>query len=668
MISKLVSEDQLALLKQGRVNCWTDESIIKALKYRFALAVHGYNFLRSTGFPLPCYSTLTKRLQSFQLDYGVFHVLAEPLKVKAESMTISDRFCVLSYDEMAIASQLDVDKNKKKFHGHITIYDSVEIGTKLFVVLARGIRTNWKQIIACHVTKQQKISFDIIKKFLFECISFLENCGIHVLALSSDMDSRNTGTWTQLGVEVNQFGTRINSFEFNGREVFVMPDICHLLKNLKAALLRQFVVLPSAFVEEHELPCEIINGSLIKKLFDKEIAEGQDVRRFYHLTSADMDPDAWEKMNVGAAIRFFSIQTASALECAAKEDELLDAECKQAVTTAAFIRLVEEWFALINSRMRKASITLNNQDRRFIFLHQIIDLFQNIKFGEDKWKPLNKGMILSTLSFCDLAEYLFSRGFDFILGHRFSQDATENVFSQIRKKEGKMPTSRQCLRAIKLISVGQFISDIDRTNYCNDNDRFLLDFFHKKNRSNEIEHENEARIFVTKNIPEPQISTLTFDFMKDKLDMRVFRSIYYLAGCCVHATLNRCCETCQIFMKKNNLPEDDFFSKDGVKLYTLKRDRKTALIHPAYEIFCLITHCEIIFKENRAFILKNSYNSIIENIILKVNIEFPSCCSVKEKLVKHYFTIRSFAVKNFSENCKKRKIVYGTASQKRKKN
>lgn len=83
-------------------------------------------------------------------------------------------------------------------------------------------------------------------------------------------------------------------------------------------------------------------------------------------------------MNVGATIRFLSIQTASALECAAKEGNFLEAECKEAVTTAAFIRLIEEWFLLIKSRMRKASITLNNRDRKYIFLHQIIDLFQNI--------------------------------------------------------------------------------------------------------------------------------------------------------------------------------------------------------------------------------------------------------------------------------------------------
>lgn len=197
-----------------------------------------------------------------------------------------------------------------------------------------------------------------------------------------------------------------------------------------------------------------------------------------------------------------------------------------------------------------------------------------------------------------------------------------------------MPTSRQCLQAIKLISVGQFISDVDRTNYCNDNDIFLLDFFHKSNTNRRIEKENEAKVFVTKNIPEPQISTISFDVMKNTLDICTFRSVYYLAGCCIHAIQDRCCETCQKFMTADNLPDDDFFSENGVKLYALQRDRKTALIHPAYEIFFLITHCELVFKENRSFILRNGYDCIIQNIILNVNVEFPSCyCSAKEKLV-----------------------------------
>lgn len=70
------------------------------------------------------------------------------------------------------------------------------------------------------------------------------------------------------------------------------------------------------------------------------------------------------------------------------------------------------------------------------------------------------GFVLATLSFCDIAEILFQKAFGFILGHRFAQDVTENIFSEIRNKEGKMPSALKALRAVRNISVAQFLSDV----------------------------------------------------------------------------------------------------------------------------------------------------------------------------------------------------------------
>lgn len=92
----------------------------------------------------------------------------------------------------------------------------------------------------------------------------------------------------------------------------------------------------------------------------------------------------------------------------------------------------------------------------------MIDVFQNTVV-QDGWKPLNYGFVLTTLTFCNVAECLFKNGFDFVLGHRFSQDATENIFTQIRRKEGSMPTALKALRAIRLISVSQFVSEVKRS-------------------------------------------------------------------------------------------------------------------------------------------------------------------------------------------------------------
>jgi hypothetical protein len=59
-----------------------------------------------------------------------------------------------------------------------------------------------------------------------------------------------------------------------------------------------------------------------------------------------------------------------------------------------------------------------------------------------------------------LRENLISEGYAFALGGRITQDALENIFSQIRRKAGRKPNAIQCLRAIRLISISHFFSEI----------------------------------------------------------------------------------------------------------------------------------------------------------------------------------------------------------------
>lgn len=449
-MKSLLNSEQITMLQEGQLSRWSDESIIKDLKFRNALSVHGYNYLRSTGYPLPAYSTLFRRIQNFKLNFGIFDGIfdvLELLKFEVETMDPTDRYCILSYDEMVILAQQDYDKNNGTFSGYVTLGQNKDVlGQKIYLVLVRRVKNHWKQILACHVTPKESIDFEIVKEFIEKCIVYVEKCGLYVLALSSDLDARNRSLWSSMGITIMKYVPRVNSFHFNEHDIYAMPNVCHILKNLKSARLRQEVFLPEAYVEQEKLPSNVARGSYVKMLWEKEIREGREVRRLYHLRLEDINPITFDKMNVGAAVRFFSLQTEIALKIAVGGKELPE----EALTTAAFIGLIREWFSLVSSKIRQASITLRNCDQKYIFLHKIIDLFKDIVFQKN-WKPLNYAMILSTLSFADMAEFLFKNKFEFALGHRFTQDATENIFSQIRRKEGQMPTVLQCLRAIKMI-------------------------------------------------------------------------------------------------------------------------------------------------------------------------------------------------------------------------
>lgn len=91
-------------------------------------------------------------------------------------------------------------------------------------------------------------------------------------------------------------------------------------------------------MEQEKLPSNVARESYVKMLWEKEIRKRREVRRLYHLHVEDVNLTTFDKMNVGAAVRFFSLQTEMALKIAVDEKELPE----EALTIAAFIGLIRE--------------------------------------------------------------------------------------------------------------------------------------------------------------------------------------------------------------------------------------------------------------------------------------------------------------------------------------
>lgn len=281
-----------------------------------------------------------------------------------------------------------------------------------------------------------------------------------------------------------------------------------------------------------------VHGSIIKKLFLHEVQSENEVRRYFDLRTKDIDWTNFEKM-------IFSIQTAAAIEMAVEEFVLPPA----ALTTAHFIRLINQWFALVNSKLKKTSITNRNCESKFTFLHKIIEIFQGTVF-EKNWRPFIYVMILASLSFCDAAEFLFKNNFQFVIGHGFTQDATENIFSQIRRKEGKMPSAFQCLQGVRMISVAQFVSDVKKSSYCNDADNFLLDFWLPnvltKNKKQHTVHSlcGEISNSVIR-ITELEVSSIDFETLAALTNEFDAKNLFHLAGSTTNAIVKKhICDIC----------------------------------------------------------------------------------------------------------------------------
>ena len=178
-----------------------------------------------------------------------------------------------------------------------------------------------------------------------------------------------------------------------------------------------------------------------------------ELHSLYHLTADNLYPDNFYKMHVGSAVWFFSVTTASALKLAV-ENELHE----DALTTAWFLQKVAKWFEVVSSRHLKTSITKKNKEWRYFILDNMLKLSQRIEVRGSVWKPLNMGMILFAVSQRDICEFLFANNFHYLMLSRFIQDALENVFGQLRRRNGKTQTALECRWGMKLITISQFLS------------------------------------------------------------------------------------------------------------------------------------------------------------------------------------------------------------------
>lgn len=168
-------------------------------------------------------------------------------------------------DEMEVSPQLDFDKNTNQHYGFVTLGDKEKLSDHLTVVLIRGVATNWKQVIGVEATSgtYKDIKPEVYYEFLKDCVTAVEEAGLKVISLTSDMGNSNRRIWSHLNIDAKSSGFTNNKFSCNDHDVYVMPDVCHLLKNLKLAIMKNVILLPD-YVKTHEnLPTNKVSASYV---------------------------------------------------------------------------------------------------------------------------------------------------------------------------------------------------------------------------------------------------------------------------------------------------------------------------------------------------------------------------------------------------------------------
>lgn len=109
LLSPKFSNNQINLMMglRARVN-WTSDELAQGLSLRY-FGVQGHNFVTKTlQYPLPKLSCLQKYVSRMDMRQGFLEEVLTMLKVKSSNM--SERVCVLLYDEMSCSEILEYDR------------------------------------------------------------------------------------------------------------------------------------------------------------------------------------------------------------------------------------------------------------------------------------------------------------------------------------------------------------------------------------------------------------------------------------------------------------------------------------------------------------------------------------------------------------------------------
>lgn len=82
---------------------WSDDEIKNALQFRLVHGVKGYEHLVLKQFPLPCMSTINRRIAHIKMPPGILNEVLEWLPAKLATMPEMGKDCILLLDEVVFS-------------------------------------------------------------------------------------------------------------------------------------------------------------------------------------------------------------------------------------------------------------------------------------------------------------------------------------------------------------------------------------------------------------------------------------------------------------------------------------------------------------------------------------------------------------------------------------
>lgn len=455
------------------------------------------------------------------------------------------------------------------------------------------------------------------KEIVIDLIKRAYDAGLFVRNVTSDMGSPNQAMWRAFGIGVTRdFHKHISITHpcIPGAQLYFLPDVPHVIKNLKSALCKH----------NFHYKGKIFSIQSVKHVVKHD--QERDLKLAPKLKLADIDSGHFDKMKVSGATHVFSNSVSSAILYLLENTTCIPSnESVSSRDTAWFIQQINHWFDLMSSRhvgLALSKLHVAKYDKEIAFLKGIVELFNGLTIGNNStWKPVQTGVVLSTLAMIALCEDLLG-DLDFIMTSRFTQDCLENLFSSIRLRTAQ-PSPIEFRNSLKIITVAQFLKTPKNTSYENSDSDYLVNYLEKLPQA---EHQQlNEEVVVT-------------SLCKD-LDCSDLASLYYLAGWSLKV-IDSSCESCSNACLS---PQPLSCLAEEAKLTVLKEYSTNALRHPTAVVYKMLKLVETVFVQWKPALteVKNGKEFMKTKLLPVVeSFNLPTCHNAKLSILDKYLNLR----------------------------
>lgn len=608
-------------------------------------------------FILPSIATL-KRTMSKIAVYAGFNInILEALKAKLDTMPKGSELCLVAFDEMAIKESVVYNPERDEVEGFedFGVKGKTQyIANHATVFLVRGLVYKWKQTVG-YVLSSGPINSNVLHGLLLECLDNVQTAGLDVKVIIADQGSNNRSMFERYcGATANK-----PYFEHNGKQIFIMYDPPHLLKNVRNNLKKTgFLIGESEILWSH---IEMFYR------FDSQ----NPVRMAPKLSRKHIDPPPFAKMSVKLAAQVLSHSVAAGVSTLVQVGVLP----QSAIATANFIEKIDSLFNAFNSSGSKKSQSMRHafheKSGHKTFLEETHEWLKSVRPRSGRSLPCLSGWIMSINSLLSLWKELHeTHGVQFLCTNRLNQDAVENLFSCIRGKGGYRynPDAQQFRQALRATMIDTIMTHSNSSNCIEDIDTFLLRLESlgstKKDRGAldqsdsafacalDIDPQAES-LWLNANLenpqPSPEATTVENNVM------------FYIAGYVARRlkTDREVCCDCREALVGTSTQNQFFFSHKHFA------NAKEGLVVPSQDLFLAITSLESVYRMNFAHYLHvMKIKMKLYNKLQSVQCKMLSakCCKLSEKVCKLFLNVRlHFSLK---DNSRKFSVSSGKRNRK----